>query len=177
MDLKIGKDVILHSYKHDKTIHRVWKHETIIENNDDYLVLANKRTKVVEANGRFWYTREPSVAVFFKHHWYNVIGIIKADNIYFYCNLSSPVLCDDEAIKYIDYDLDIKVNPDFTYKLLDYNEFKRHRREMDYPEDLDEILFAELEDLKKRIHNRDLPFDKEMIRNWYIKFQSLEEKR
>ncbi len=173
MELQVGMDVILHSYKHNKTLHRVWKQETVIENNDEYIVLANRRTKVIEANGRFWYTKEPSVSVFFKNHWYNVIGILKDDDIYFYCNLSSPVLYDEEAVKYVDYDLDIKVQSDFKYELLDYNEFKKHELVMNYSKDLDEILFNELENLKRRIERREMPFDKKNILEWYEKYKSL----
>lgn len=62
----VGSDVILHSYKHDKTLHRVWKTETLLENNDELIIVANKRTRVVESNGRFWYTKEPSVSFFLK---------------------------------------------------------------------------------------------------------------
>ena len=74
----LGELITLHSYKHDQTLHRVWKSETFLEENDEYIIVANKRTKVIESNGRFWYTREPSVAVFFKNHWYNVICIYKS---------------------------------------------------------------------------------------------------
>jgi protein associated with RNAse G/E len=113
----MNNKVILHSYKHDGTLHRVWKNETILDETNEYIIIANKRTRVVESTGRFWYTREPSVAIFFKNHWFNVIGIIKKTGLCFYCNLSSPILQDDEALKYIDYDLDVKVNEDFTYNI------------------------------------------------------------
>jgi len=50
-------NIILHSYKHDQSLHRVWKTETLLEDNDEVVILANKRTRVVESNGRFWYTK------------------------------------------------------------------------------------------------------------------------
>ncbi len=164
------KKVILHSYKHDKTLHRVWKNETILDENDEYILVANKRTRVVESNGRYWYTKEPSVAVFFKNQWFNVIGIIKRTGVCFYCNLSSPILQDDEALKYVDYDLDIKVNEDFSYNLLDINEYNRNKERMDYPEDIKNILTMELSVLKDKIDNRDFPFNQDFIREWYQKY-------
>ncbi len=166
--------IVLHSYKHDQSLHRVWKNETILEDNEDFIVVANKKTRVVEANGRFWYTKEPSVSFFFKNHWYNVIGIIKKEQISYYCNLSSPILRDEEALKYIDYDLDVKVEDDYTYNLLDMNEYKKHQVTMNYPENVKKILLLELDHLRDRIDNREFPFKKEDVREWYKKYLELE---
>ena len=167
-------NIILHSYKHDQSLHRVWKTETLLEDNEEVVILANKRTRVVESNGRFWYTKEPSVAFFFKKHWYNVIGIIKKSEITYYCNLSSPVVRDEEALKYIDYDLDIKVDSSFRMTVLDINEFNKHQELMQYPEKIKTILMEEFEDLKQRIASRGFPFKKETVREWYDKYLKLQ---
>lgn len=174
MEIKIGDKIVIHSYKHNKCLHRIWKNATILEDNEDYIVVANKRTKVVEATGRFWYTREPSVSFFFKNHWYNVIAIIKKKEVTYYCNVGSPVLIDDEALKYIDYDLDIKVNSDFTYKILDIYEYKTHQKLMNYPEDIKLILAREMLNLKAKIDKRRIPFNAELVLNWYDKLLNLQ---
>lgn len=175
MEFNVGDNIIMHSYKHDKTLHRIWKNETIIENNDKYIVVANKRTRVVEANGRYWHTREPSVSFFFKDHWYNIIAILKRKKITFYCNLASPVLIDDEAIKYIDYDLDLRVDGDFSYRVVDIYEFKTHSKKMDYSNRLTNILAKETLHLRSRIDKRDFPFNHDLIRKLYNKFIRIEE--
>ena len=51
--------------------------------------------------------------------------MFREDGIYYYCNLSSPFVCDEEALKYIDYDLDIKVYPNGKYHLLDEDEYEQ----------------------------------------------------
>jgi len=170
MNSNFGKKIVIHSYKHDKTLHRIWKNATILEDNEDYLIVANQRTKVVESTGRFWYTKEPSVAFFFKNHWYNVIAILKNDEVTYYCNVGSPVLMDNEAVKYIDYDLDLKVESDFSYKILDIYEYKMHQEKMNYPDDIKTILAKELINLKVRIDKREIPFDPKVVLNWYNKF-------
>ena len=38
--------------------------------------------------------------------------------------MASPYIIDENVIKYIDYDLDLRVFPDGGYKILDYNEYK-----------------------------------------------------
>lgn len=176
-NLTPGDEFTLHSYKHDGNLHRIWSHVTILEETDETIIVANKRTKVIESNGRFWFTKEPSVSYFFKHRWYNAIGIIKKTGISYYCNLSSPIMHDDEALKYIDYDLDIKVFPDYSYKVLDRNEYRKHRKQMQYPDEICDILEREMKDLKKRINAHEEPFDHPMIDRWYDRFLKIQSKK
>ncbi len=167
----VYQNIQIHSYKHDETLHRIWEKATVLEVTEDYIIVANRRTKVIESNGRFWHTREPSVTWFFKDHWFNIIGIIKNDGIHFYCNIASPYLIDEEALKYIDYDLDIKVIDDFSYNVLDRNEYNKHKERMDYHEDLKEILEKELNVLKDFIDQRKDPFNKELVKKWYRTYE------
>jgi hypothetical protein len=175
MHVNIGDHIIIQSYKHDQKLHRIWKNETVIEDNNDYTIVANKRTKVVESNGRFWYTKEPSVSFFFKDHWYNIIAIIKKKKITYYCNLASPALIDDEALKYIDYDLDLRVEADFSYRVVDIHEFKHHSKEMNYSDRLTNILAKETLHLRSLIDRREFPFNHDVIRQLYNKFTYIEE--
>jgi hypothetical protein len=164
---KAYQDIQIQSYKHDESLHRIWEKATVVYSDEEIVIVANKRTKVIESNGRFWHTREPSVTWFYKKHWFNIIGIIKKNSIHFYCNIASPYLCDEEGLKYIDYDLDIKVIEDFTYNILDRNEYNKHKDKMDYPTELKKILENELKVLRRMIENREEPFDVEIIRKWY----------
>ncbi len=167
---KINEDIQIQSYKHDESLHRIWEKATVLYADDEYIIVANKRTKVIEANGRFWHTREPSVSWFYKNRWFNIIGIIKKNEIHFYCNIASPYVIDDEALKYIDYDLDIKVLDDFSFSVLDRNEYNKHQIKMDYPNDLKQILETELDMLKELVENRREPFNKELVMAWYEKY-------
>jgi protein associated with RNAse G/E len=168
---KAYQDIQIQSYKHDESLHRIWEKATVLEATDEYIVVANKRTKVIESNGRFWHTREPSVTWFYKKHWFNIIGIIKRDSIHFYCNIASPYVIDDEALKYIDYDLDIKVIEDFSYNVLDRNEYNKHKERMEYSTDLKRILEKELKVLKKMIETRTRPFDQQLVMDWYKTYE------
>lgn len=164
---KVYQNIQIHSYKHDESLHRIWDKATVLDCNEDYIIVANRRTKVIESNGRFWHTREPSVTWFYKDHWFNIIGIIKKKEIHYYCNIASPYIIDDEALKYIDYDLDIKVIDDFSYTVLDRNEYNKHKERMEYPKDLKQILEKELSLLKTMIENRQGPFNKDVVKEWY----------
>lgn len=61
-------------------------------------------------------------------------------------------------MKYIDYDLDIKVFPDGEKRLLDVDEYEFHSKLMDYPEDIDFILKENVKTLVDWINNEKGPF-------------------
>ena len=54
------------------------------------------------------------------------------------------VIDDGEALKYIDYDLDLKVWPGYRYKVLDEGEYAAHRIKYQYSDELDEIFHEQL---------------------------------
>jgi protein associated with RNAse G/E len=166
----IGSNIQIQSYKHDESLHRIWAKATVVDQTDDYIVVVNKRTKVIESNGRFWHTREPSVTWFFKDKWFNIIGIIKKNEIHYYCNIASPYVLDDEGLKYIDYDLDVKVLHNFEYNVLDRNEYNRHQVRMEYSKKLKRILELELSKIKKMIENREMPFNHDYVQSYYEKY-------
>ena len=65
---RIGERYIIHSYKHDGSIHRAWDEAVLLDECDDYLVFGNDRTKVIESDGRSWKTKEPAIMYFFKNN-------------------------------------------------------------------------------------------------------------
>ena len=88
--------------------------------------------------------------------------------------MSSPILYDDEAMKYIDYDLDIKVEKDGSYKVLDMNEYKRNSSRMQYPAELQKIILLEMQYLKELIENKEYPFTNKAVLGWYKYFRELD---
>ncbi len=163
MALKPGKKIQIHSYKHDHSLHRIWARSHVILEQENLLVTVNKHTKVIECNGRSWFTKEPAVCYFFDNHWFNVIGMLKADGVHYYCNMSSPYLFDKEAIKYIDYDLDVKVLPSGKMIILDQKEYVMHSEQMAYPDDIKAIITKEMDVLKSWIKEKKYPFNPKLV--------------
>jgi len=158
------------SYKHDGELHRVWKSVFKIFESEKLVVLVNNKVDVIDGDGRKWKTREPAICYFFKDFWFNVICMIRGAEIYYYCNLSSPFAEDNEGLKYIDYDLDVKVFPDGEIILLDRDEYDFNKKDMDYPREITEIIKYNLNILLELIKTNKDPFNKECVLNWYNKF-------
>ncbi len=84
-----GTKIQIHSYKHNGQLHRVWESSTVLKSTAEILIGANDRTMVTESDGRTWITREPAIVYFHAKYWFNIIGMLRTDGIYYYCNISS----------------------------------------------------------------------------------------
>lgn len=165
-----GETIQIHSYKHNGHIHRIWEETTVLKGTNTVVIGGNDRTMVTESDGRTWITREPAICYYHSQFWFNILGMLREDGIHYYCNLSSPFVFDDEALKYIDYDLDIKVFPDMTYVLLDEDEYEEHRKLMGYPDVIGKILKANMEKLIDWIRQKKGPFAPDFVDQWYERF-------
>ena len=172
-NIKIGDIYQIQCYKHNGKIHRTWNEATILDVTDDFIVCGNYKTKVTESNGTTHKTKEPAIMFFYKKRWFNIIAQLKKYGLFYYCNIASPFVIDEKIIKYIDYDLDLRVFPDGAFKVLDKNEYKYHSKIMHYPKEIDEILKYELTNLIEMERNKEFPFNKETIDFYYEKFLKL----
>lgn len=165
-----GVTIEVHSYKYDGQLHRVWKKTTVLKSSSKFIIGANHQTEVIEASGKLWKTNEPAICYFHADYWFNIIGMLRNKEIYYYCNLSSPFFMDHQVLKYIDYDLDIKVFPDMKFILLDEDEYEIHRREMDYPQEIDDILKQHIAILTSWIEQKKGPFAPGFVEHWYQRY-------
>lgn len=165
-----GTHMEIQSYKHNGSLHRVWEDSLVLKGTETVVIGGNDKTLVRESDGRSWITREPAICYFHAKYWFNIIGMLRNDGIYYYCNISSPFVYDEEALKYIDYDLDVKIFPDMTHKLLDEDEYAEHKREMNYPHVLDRILNKNIEHLLRWVRQRKGPFAPDFIDIWYERY-------
>ena len=173
----VGRWLGIQCFKHNGTLHRCWDRGLVLENNPDFVVIATKRAKVIESNGRRWFTKEPAVTIFSKKEWWNVICMIKTDGICYYCNIASPSIVNKDYIKYIDYDLDTKLFTNNEIRVLDEKEYAHHRATYQYGDDLDTVLKYTTQVTIKRMKERVFPFDDERIRKYFDQFLEMTKKK
>ena len=180
-NIRRGDKLQIHCYKHDGSFHRTCDEATVLDVSDDVLVCANYKTQIIESDGHNkyhkYYTKEPAIIFFYKDRWFNIIGQIKTKGLYYYCNLASPYIIDDGVIKYIDYDLDLRVFPDGAFKVLDRNEYRYHKKTMNYSKELEKILQYELNKLVEMKKNGEEPFDKKIIEYYNVLYEQLRSKK
>ena len=158
--MKVGDKLTIHCYKHNGKIDRISGEAIVLDETDEYLVCANNKVKLIENDGRSHRTKEIAILFFYKKEWYNILAQLKKYGLFYYCNIASPYIIDGNIIKYIDYDLDLRIFPD-------KNEYRYHKITMRYSEEIDIIV---QDSLNKLIENKNInafPFKKEVIEHYY----------
>lgn len=162
--------IYIQSFKHDGSLHRTWAKGYVMEANDERVVIVTNKTWVSESDGRRWVTREPAICFFYPDKWYNIISMIRKAGIFYYCNLASPSIYDGEALKHIDYDLDVKVNPYGKVTILDEDEYAEHGEQMHYSKELKYAVESSMDELLELIDVKETPFDHDEIYKIYNRY-------
>ena len=166
--ISIGDKLQIQCYKHNGRIHRSWDEALVLDVKKDYIVCGNNKTLVIESDGTTWKTKEPAIMYFFKDKWYNIIVQFKKDGIFYYCNIATPYIIEDGTIKYIDYDLDLRVFPG--------GEYKYHKKIMHYSDKLDVVVRNSLSELIEVYKKRFFAFDVKNNLNYYNSYNILNSK-
>ena len=174
--MKKGELYKIHGYKHNGKLYKTWDEAILLDETDEYYVFGNRNTKVTKIIGKSWYTKETAILFYFKNNWYNVVAQLKNKGIFYYCNIASPVIIEGNTIKFIDYDLDLRIFPDKSYKILDRQEFNYHKKIMKYPKDLQYILNYKLKELINRFNYKEIPFNQDIIKKYEKEYNNYKNK-
>ena len=103
-----------------------------------------------------------SVEHYWLDRWYNVFRFVGPDGALrnFYCNVNQPPSLNDHVLSYVDLDIDVVVNPDFSFQVLDLDEFEKNALRYGYPLELQANARRALKELTNLIEARAFPFDK-----------------
>ncbi len=151
--------ITVNSRKYDGSIRRSWKCE-LIDGDDSLLTLVGEFDSNVEhadlgliAKGTisyesFWFDR-----------WYNVFRFHEpSGNLRnFYCNISMPPIFADDVVDYVDLDIDVLVWPDYSYAILDREEYMVNATAFGYTAELRKNIEVALSELIELIDSRQLP--------------------
>ncbi len=103
-----------------------------------------------------------STEYYWLDRWYNVFRFSdpsggKLKN--FYCNVNVPPRFDGHILSYVDLDIDVLVQPDFSYRILDLADFQENAKRYGYPVDVQENAQRGVDDLITLIETRSFPFN------------------
>ena len=176
MKLRVGDEVTIHCYKHNGLIYKTWDVGLVLDVTEDYIIVGNNNVLVTKRDGRTWHTKEPAIMFFYKDKWFNVIAQLKNTGLFYYCNIASPFVIDSGIIKYIDYDLDLRVFPGGSFKILDRNEYNYHKKIMKYSKEIQDIIKYEMDELINLKKQGKGPFDIEIVNKYMSIYNKLRKK-
>ena len=101
-----------------------------------------------------------TIEYYWLDRWYNVFRFLKADGStrLYYCNVNMPPKLEGDALTYIDLDIDILVQPDLSYRVLDLDEFAANAGRYGYSEEIKFQADAAVAELISMIETRQFPF-------------------
>src|SRR4051812_27464233 len=131
-------DILVQSYKYDGTEHRRWI-ARLQKQEDSLLVLEGRFAE--EVRHEFLGTLPSgmvSIEYYWLDRWYNVFRFEETNGELrsYYCNVNVPPIFDGCSLKYVDLDIDILVQPDLSYNILDLDEFRHNAAYYCYSEEI-----------------------------------------
>jgi protein associated with RNAse G/E len=149
------------STKHNGSIHRSWDSAWVRSVQQPVLFIP-ANTQVNNPDGSVWSSSYDVEAHFYHESWFNVFTLLKKEGVEWYCNIAGPPTWNKASgeLWFVDYDLDVYVYADGSYKVLDREEYVQHARMMQYPDTVKSRIEAGLEELIRLIQTRSGTFAK-----------------
>lgn len=101
-----------------------------------------------------------TIEYYWLDRWYCIFRFLESasQTRLYYCNINTPPTLEDGVLSYIDLDIDVLVAPDFSYRVLDMDEFESNSERFGYSDSTKEQARTALDELISIIEARQFPF-------------------
>lgn len=164
---RVGQNIRLRSTQLDGSPHFAWTCR-LIGASSDRLVLHQAAGTSITTWREVWTPDFEACLYFWRDKWFNVIQTLNVDDGSrryhdrwrgFYCNVITPAQWEDDELRWHDLDLDVSVQPDGEYRLLDEDEWARNAERFNYAPELVVHARRAVVELIDSIARRAFPFD------------------
>lgn len=102
-----------------------------------------------------------SLEYYWLDRWYNVFRLAHATGELrnYYCNINAPPAFDGKVLSYVDLDIDILVEPNLTYRIVDLEDFESNAARFGYPDAVRAGAMKGLDHLVELIETKSFPFN------------------
>jgi uncharacterized protein len=147
--------------KFNGRIHKTWQAELISQNEDLLVLLGKFGSDIKHPYLNVIRRGTVSYEFFWLKKWFNVFRFHEPNGQFriFYCNINLPPTISDNTLDYVDLDIDVIVQRDMSYRILDLEEFRQNSLKFPYPEEVTKKCLESLCELQFMIKNRLFPFD------------------
>jgi len=151
-------------YKYDGLRHRTWPAELLRQEGSLIVLDAKFADEVIHDLLGTIASGTHSLEYYWLDHWYNVFRFAAPDGTLrnYYCNVNVPPTFDGQTLSYVDLDLDILVEPDFSYRILDLEDFERNAEDYGYSVAVRANARRAVDELVRMIETRAFPFNAEI---------------
>jgi uncharacterized protein len=151
--------ITVNSRKLDGTIRRSWNCE-LVEDLGSLMTFVGKFDEDVR-HPDLGHIKKGTVSYeyYWRDRWYSIFRFHEPSGSLrnFYCNINMPPRFENGVLDYIDLDIDVVVWPDFSYVILDRDDFEQNASLLNYSSEVKEKVEATLNELLELIESRYLP--------------------
>lgn len=160
-ETKISNSIIVQTYKYDGSAHRRWS-ASIQRREGSLLILDACFDEEIKhelvgsiASGTI------STEYYWFDRWFNIFRFATPDGVLlrWYCNINVPPLFDGCILSYVDLDLDILVERDLSYRVLDLEDFESNATRFGYSIEVREHAENALNEVTGLIESGAFPFN------------------
>jgi uncharacterized protein len=162
--LSPGDPITVGVLKYDRSSYRHWQAQ-LREIRDQLLILDAEFDAEVRHDSLGTIPKGTrTIEYYWLDRWYNIFQFLHNDGRprLFYCNINMPPALEDSVLTYVDLDIDILVNADLSYRVLDLDEFEANAQFYGYSDEAKQQAQSAVDELKEMIEGRQFPFVNEL---------------
>jgi len=147
-------------HKYDGSEHRSWNAKVLRREGSLFVLDATFDKEIKHDLLGTIASGTKSIEYYWLDRWYNIFrfaaptGELRS----YYCNVNVPPAFDGHVLSYVDLDIDILVEPDLSYRVVDLEDFEQNSERFGYSEDVQTKARQGLEELVELIEARAFPF-------------------
>jgi protein associated with RNAse G/E len=154
-----SRTVTINSRKADGSVRRTWQCQLIEEGDDELVFVGTFDADVVHSDLGLIRKGTVSYEYYWTDRWYNIFAFFEPDGSFrnYYCNVSMPPTFEGEVLDYLDLEIDVVVWPNWSYKVLDEDEYERNADTFGYSDAIRNRVLETVAELRNMIDSRVLP--------------------
>ena len=150
----------MRAYKYDGLLHRTWPAELLRQEGSLIVLEATFPDEIIHDLLGTIPGGTHSLEYYWLDRWYNIFRFAQPDGKLrnYYCNINVPPTFANDTLSYVDLDLDILVEPDSSYRILDVEDFERNTKRYKYSANVQANAHRAVDELARMIETRAFPF-------------------
>jgi protein associated with RNAse G/E len=153
-------EIVVQSRKHDGRVNRSWTARLMLREGPLIILEGVFAEEVRHPFIGLIEAGTVSTEVYWADRWYSVFRFQTPDGrlLKFYCNINTPPSLEAGVLSYVDLDVDVLVETDFSHVVLDEEEFERHAEIYGYPPLYRARVREAVEEILRLACAREFPF-------------------
>ena len=153
--------ITVRAHKYDGSEHRSWSAQVVRQEGSLIVLDATFDQEIKHDLLGTIASGTKSIEYYWLDRWYNIFRFAEPSGELrnYYCNVNVPPAFDGQILSYVDLDIDILVEPDLSYRIVDIEDFEQNAERFGYSAAVQKEARQALEKLVKLIEGRAFPFN------------------